>query len=296
MKKLPKYTPENVLEKMILSLPCFPEHHKPGSLSHKFFEEVAWKETSEMFAKGNTKCVFLPFGDLEFPYINLGTHEKMGQSDTLGQFYIDELILLSFYYANRNRYKNVIDIGACVGLHSIILSRCGFNVKCFEPDPVHLELLKKNLECNGCSSVEVVASAVSDKDGEMQFVRVKDNTTANHLEGAKDSYGEREEFAVNVKAFSGLIKWADFIKIDVEGHEGKLLLSTNESDWKDTDAVMEVNGEKNAEEIFNHFKDTNVKIFAQKKGWKAIADADDMPLSWRDGSIFVSCKDSMPWA
>jgi len=41
--------------------------------------------------------------------------------------------------------------------------------------------------------------------------------------------------------------------------------------------------------IFNSF---NIKVYAQKKGWKLIRDINDLPTSHREGSIFIYQKNN----
>ena len=43
---------------------------------------------------------------------------------------------------------------------------------------------------------------------------------------------------------------SDFIKMDVEGEEAKIILSTTKKDWENVDMVMEVGTKKNAEVIY----------------------------------------------
>src|SRR3546814_20413787 len=85
----------------------------------------------------------------------------MGNIDSLDLFGIDELIVFAFYWANRDRYRTALDLGANIGLHSIILDRCGYRVTAFEPDPETAEELRRNLVRNGCSNVEVHEAAVA---------------------------------------------------------------------------------------------------------------------------------------
>jgi len=101
-------------------------------------KQVARKEIKDMFDTGEERSVdFKPFGELIFPY------HSMGSVDSLKLFDLDELIIFSFYWANRTKYRKVLDIGANLGLHSILLSKCGYEVSCYEPDPIHFEILKK---------------------------------------------------------------------------------------------------------------------------------------------------------
>ena len=65
------------------------------------------------------------------------------------------IIIFSYYWTNRKRYKNVADIGANIGLHSILMSRCGWQVTAYEPDPIHCDLIKRNLDLNNVKSVNL---------------------------------------------------------------------------------------------------------------------------------------------
>jgi FkbM family methyltransferase len=220
----------------------------------------------------------------------------MGSVDSLNLFDIDELILFCFYWHNRDRYHRAADLGANLGLHAIVLSRCGFEVRAYEPDPTHFALLKRNLGLNGCANVRAIGAAVSRCAGSMEFVRVLGNTTSSHLAGAKPSpYGDLERFPVPVEALAPLLEWADLVKMDVEGHEAEILLGTTPEQWRRTDAVIEIGSPANASAVFEHFRGSAVRLFAQKGGWRAVDDLSAMPTSYRDGSLFLTCQDAMPW-
>lgn len=233
---------------------------------------------------------FGPFGEIAFPY------RSMGAVDSIDLFGLHELILFAFYDVNRGRYRACVDIGANLGLHTILMARCGFHVRAFEPDPVHAELLSANLARNGIGGVELVRAAVSDVAGEAEFVRVKGNTTGSHIAGAKsDPYGDLDRFAVQLQTFAAAVEGADFVKIDAEGHEVVLVRSLPEARWDTLDAVVEIGTRDNAAEILAYFAATGVKLFSQRIGWRAATTVDDLPHSHRDGSVFVSRKHAMPW-
>lgn len=249
-----------------------------------------------MFASSDFRHVeprpslFGPFGQLTLPYT------KMGAIDSLDLFGLDELIIFSFYWANRQRYRCALDIGANVGLHSILMSKCSFKVKAFEPDPIHYDLLQRNLQLNGTSNVVPYKAAISTHNGTMEFVRVKGNTTSSHLAGAKaNPYGELERFPVEVKSFAEASVDADFVKIDAEGHEVAILRALPIENWARLDAIVEVGTPENAAAIFYHFRDAPVNLFSQKTGWQKIKAISDIPSSYREGSLFISSKSQMPW-
>lgn len=232
---------------------------------------------------------FWKFGALSLPYT------KMGAIDSIDLFGLDELIIFAFYHANRTRYRRAVDIGGNLGLHALVLSRCGLEVKTFEPDPWHFGLLAKNLAANGATNVTPCQAAVSTTAGEAQFVRVLGNTTGSHLVGAKDSYGEKEVLTVRTEAIAPLLAWADLAKIDAEGHEKELLLAATSEIMEKTDIMVEVGSAENAAAIFRHFQVMGVNLFAQKIGWRAAQSAAELPTSHREGSLFISRKTEMPW-
>ncbi|MDA9920083.1 FkbM family methyltransferase [bacterium] len=191
---------------------------------------------------------------------------------------------------------NVADIGANIGLHSIILSRCGYNVTSYEPDPIHFKILKQNLKLNEIKNAKLINAAVSDKDGFSIFVRVIGNSTSSHLEGSKDNaYGDLEKFEVKTIHIDSVFKDIDFIKMDVEGAEGKIILSTGSEHWATTEMLLEVGNEKNASVIFSHLKKIGINAFSQKNGWAIVKTLDDFPKSYKEGSLFISNKDYMSW-
>ena len=277
---------ENVFNALLES----PQLHSRTSAFYALNKEVVHDLIKELFSSPEGKpSPFGPFGDISLPFTN------MGAINSLDLFGLDELIIFSFYYSNRNRYKKVVDIGANLGLHSIILSRCNFDVRSFEPDPWHYEILLKNLKLNSVDKVTPFKQAVSINDGEAEFIRVLGNTTGSHLVGSKDSYGETEKFTVPICAAAPLFEWADFVKIDAEGHEKEILQVASPELMKTLDIMVEIGNQGNAKSVFNHFKEIKINMFSQKIGWNLVKNFEDIPTSHREGSLFISSKDAMPW-
>ncbi|MBS0546262.1 MAG: FkbM family methyltransferase [Proteobacteria bacterium] len=243
------------------------------------------------FARENSGAVpFGPFGLIDLPY------RRMGAIDSVDLFGIDELLIFAFYWANRKLYKRTLDVGANLGLHSIVMARAGFNVTAFEPDPVHFDLLSANLARNGAASVTPERAAVSDTDGQLEFVRVIGNTTGSHLAGAKaNPYGELERFPVPVRAFAPIAADADFAKVDAEGHEVRILSSVPAATWNKLDVMVEIGTAENAAALFEHFRKLDVGLYPQKIGWARATAVGDLPTSHREGSLFVTRHGRLPW-
>jgi FkbM family methyltransferase len=278
---------------LIATLAALAAEHARTSPTYQSLDRVAIATAAASgFAQPEEASVPLgDFGPVAFPFT------KMGAVSTLDLFGLDELIIFAFYWANRNRYRRAADIGANLGLHSILMGKCGWQVSAYEPDPNHAALLKRNVRLNQSSTVELIEAAVSDKPGTLEFVRVLGNTTSSHLSGAKSSaYGELEKFPVRVEAIADIMPAVDFVKMDAEGQEKIIILGTTAAHWHHTDMVVEVGTTENAAAIFEHLQKLGVRAFAQKLGWSEVKSLTDMPTSYKDGSLFITRLAAMPWA
>jgi FkbM family methyltransferase len=274
-------------------LAAYPELHPRGTPFYQFADDLvraAFLAAKPAFEAGEEVQVG-EIGKIRLPY------EKMGAIDSLDLFGLDELLMFAFYFQNRGRYRRVADIGANLGLHSILLGRCGYEVESYEPDPAHFLKLQRNLALNGITSCTPYQQAVSEKNGTMQFVRVLGNTTSSHLAGAKaHPYGELERFDVPVVDIREIAARVDLFKIDAEGHEAVLLNALPIEAWMRVDAFVEIGTPENAQAVFDRFNGSAVHIFSQKTGWGRVQAVKDMPVSYKEGGIFVSAKPEMPWS
>jgi FkbM family methyltransferase len=111
----------------------------------------------------------------------------------------------------------VYDIGANVGVHTLLASRLAGNtgrVVAFEPLPRNLVFLREHARLNRLANVEIVGAAVSDDVGEHQF-DAHDSPSMGRL-----GWGSLKVKVVSLDGFGGD---PDVIKIDVEGAEAEVL-------------------------------------------------------------------------
>lgn len=227
---------------------------------------------------------------------------QMGVINSSHLFGINELIIFAFYQRRIPiRYKKILDLGANIGLHSIILSKLGGVVTAVEPDPIHIKQFKHNLKLNhiDLNTVTVIEGAVTaQNNGLEKFTRVLNNTTGSHLTGAKDSapYGGFEEILVNSVPLSALLDQKfDLVKMDIEGAEGDVLNSLKPEYFDKTDFIIEVGSLKNRSAIWKLSTLYELRVFSQKINWQEVLRIEDMPSHHSEGSIFISKSKFMEW-
>jgi FkbM family methyltransferase len=268
--------------------------HIRGSVRYEYLEGLLLERVSTLKTLGvdSVQAVIDDGVQVILEYVDFG----QGGIDTFNLFGIDELIVF-LLYSSREKPARALDIGANVGLHSVLMAKSGWTVDSYEPDPVHLQILHRHLEANGVvGSVNVFDDAVSDYDGEGSFTRVVGNSTGSHLTGSKENpYGELDFFNVSVKHIGRCISGHRFAKIDAEGAEARILSGIPRGQWDSFDVVLEVGSRANAESIFRMVGDHGLSAFSQKTGWEIVQDAQDIPRSYMEGSLFISGDSRSPW-
>jgi FkbM family methyltransferase len=244
---------------------------------------------------GPNKTEAISFGEvgsINFPYF------AMGNIDSAKLFGLDEMILFSFYFVNQNRYRKTLDLGANIGLHTLVMKKLGFQVTAYEPDSVHLAQIKKVMKLNDLGTDGLIPKAISDKRGTMEYIRILGNTTGSHLLGSKEEvYGATEIVSVEVDDILEVLDKGkfDFVKMDVEGHEVVLLNRITAQSIATTDIMLEIGSEKNAKDIFKILSDKKIPAYAQKINWGRVEKLEDLPNHHTHGSLFLSMQGPPNW-
>lgn len=283
---------QSILNAVVGAIPSLQEHHSSTSSAYAVLSLAAKQAVRTLFGETGPQVGRIgTLGEIRLPFTSMGAIKS---TDLFG---LDELMLFSYYATKTGKYRRIADIGANIGLHSMILIKLGFSVECFEPDPVHLELLRRNVALNGLEGKLIIhPAAVSDRAGTVEFCRVLGNTTGSHIVGAKgDPYGALEKFTVTSVDIREVMSRFDFLKMDVEGHEATLLEATRHEDWVDREAVIEVGTPANARRIFEHLRSIGVNMFPQKIAWGRAISVDQLPTSHKEGSVFISMSAAMEW-
>ena len=220
---------------------------------------------------------------LIFKYINFGN------TDIFDTLIISELVVFDFYSRNKKNYKNVLDIGSNIGIHSIILSKLGFNVSAYEPDNRHYLILKNNIKNNKCKNIKTYKNAVWSKIQILNFNRVMGNTTGSHIENSKTKvYGKITKTKVRSVIFNDLIDKFDLIKIDCEGSEKEIFRNIDIKKLEKVDCILEITDKFSRKIIWDSLKKTKLKIYSQKIGWKKCTNINSLPKNYKEGNVFIS--------
>jgi FkbM family methyltransferase len=122
----------------------------------------------------------------------------------------------------------VFDLGAQAGYHSLhastLVGESG-KVYAFEPDRANVGYLKKHIAINGMSNIVVVDAAVSDFDGTSMF-----DSGVNCFSGHLSATGNTAVRTIRLdnEIAASRLPIPDYLKIDVEGEELKVLSGARE--------------------------------------------------------------------
>lgn len=122
----------------------------------------------------------------------------------------------------------VIDIGANIGNHALYLHRQCSTVHCFEPNPIIVERLRRNVAANNAANVHVHPVGLGSIDATLKFAF---NEAGNYGASGFFDPGKTPGFQLlelpvrNADAAIRALRLGrlDFIKMDVEGFEQKVI-------------------------------------------------------------------------
>lgn len=164
--------------------------------------------------------------------------------------------------------SHIIDIGANTGIYSLLAARAGDfteqkKILAIEPFPLNYDVLKQNILYNDFKSITIIKCAVSDTSRPAEMYAIEDEI--NYMTSVDaNRYEMHPEIACNKKVtkievqtktleeicYENSLTSIDLLKIDTEGHEGKILRESTLflEKFKPT-ILVEVIGNENAEII-----------------------------------------------
>lgn len=118
----------------------------------------------------------------------------------------------------------IFDLGANIGLYTLVFAAGGRRrVISFEPSPLVLPYLRRNIDRNGLANVSVEAVALSDQRGTLQFTLDETTTCTSHVSAPGEDGTVVDCVDLDSLVLEGRIPPPHVIKIDVEGHDEAIL-------------------------------------------------------------------------
>ena len=117
-----------------------------------------------------------------------------------------------------------LELGAHIGAFTLVAAKHYGRVIAVEPHPDSFALLEKNVKLNGLTNVELHQAAASDYDGEVALRLADGNTGSTFTENKNGNHrvtALRPQTILRGRS-------PDFIKIDIEGDEYKVLTACPE--------------------------------------------------------------------
>lgn len=191
--------------------------------------------------------------------------------------YESELVTLIKRYIDPK--KDVLDVGANVGFHSVLFSKLINNnckVLSFEPTPTALHYLNNNLKRNECLEKVIVYQGIATNKEGSYILNVIDGleeySSIGKLSHPYTRNRESRSLSVKGNTIDNLVKEyklsPGFIKIDTEGAESFVFKGATETISKYKPVIISELSEKllreqgqTCSEIFNQLKDADYQIF-----------------------------------
>jgi len=153
----------------------------------------------------------------------------------------------------------VVDVGAHVGKYTLYASKLAKRGKIIavEPNKESFKTLIENLKLNNCKNVKAYNVAAFDKKCKLMLWVTKDEGRSSVIEERSNNFEIVTAFPLSHILEDNKIKKVDWMKIDVEGAEIKVLKGAEKFLRKTKNLIVEVqdeNEERVPKILRNHFK------------------------------------------
>ncbi len=155
--------------------------------------------------------------------LKISTRPKLGDRST-----INEIFIHKNYPYTIGETDTIVDIGAHIGVFTVYAAKLAKKgaVYSFEPDPGNFSQLKKNVELNGLNNAKIFNEGIFSKEGTFDFYVSDQHSGGNSMLKVSGEKISAHFTTLTSVMDSNKIEQIDFLKIDTEGAEYDILLST----------------------------------------------------------------------
>lgn len=225
------------------------------------------------------KCLFnqppvaVRHGKFKFYFNNDGDYEEILYHAHWEKYFFEEKNKIKKFVSNGDV---VVDVGANIGLFSLILSDLvgeQGQVYSFEPIPLLKKKLVNNINLNRIKNVKTFESGIGDKESEIEiFLNPEQSGLSSAVAKPSGNYtSQKVKLTTLDNFFLSRKEKVSFIKIDTEGYEPQVLLGAKELISRDNPVIyIELGGDhqQTSAESLRILKELNYKC-----------EADDIDLS-----------------
>jgi FkbM family methyltransferase len=169
-------------------------------------------------------------------------------------------------FINKHASGICVDLGAHIGLYTVLMSRKAEQVIAFEPTDYTRKILEQTLTLNNCNNVDVRSDVVAESTGVIKFY-----DTGSRISNANSLVPVGKSINLNSLALDDLQLSIDFLKIDIEGAElmalkgaKKLLSSVKYMTIEIHPSLLHKLGQS-AEEIFHLLEEYQPRYYFEGK-------------------------------
>lgn len=189
------------------------DYNQICAMHHMYYNKHVIHNPRGTTAQNGTPYEMLPVGEFLF-YVH---PNDTCVSDCLRTGGLFEKFLLSFVQQFVDPSKDVLDVGANIGNHSVVFSTYTSGVvHAFEPQPLIYDILETNVRSNNCTNIKTYPFGASKTDATFQM---------NADYSLPDNHGafricDEGSLTIQCKPLDSLeLSNIGFVKMDVEGHE-----------------------------------------------------------------------------
>ena len=134
-------------------------------------------------------------------------------------------ITKEYFFTSETSHPFIIDCGSNIGMSVLFFKQLypESRILAFEPDSDTFEVLKKNVEDNDLHEIEVFNKAVSDREGSVRFYSNPSSPGSLSMSTYRNRHAGKESVVETVELSPYITKQVDFLKMDIEGSEGRVI-------------------------------------------------------------------------